>query len=288
VGGLARWLAHPTYQQLKRFEPWLRIVVPAMLAAFLAALAYVSVVQVSTSRTEAVSDAAGDIDVLAALVSTDMKRPDPAFATVRERLAAIVPKHAVRHGRYILVSDEAGLVVASLPPGLAAGVPLVDVLGPTQPLTTFAERAGVMQITVPGNIPSVATVRTLDHGLGQLAVVQPLTGVLAVWRAKTTSFLMLVGAAALVLAGIGTATVRRILSDPHGEPAAVLLKALGISRGRFVEAMDRLRALAAQPDERASPQLQSVFDGLSFNKARVLLSYWDWATRKAGPYAPRS
>jgi hypothetical protein len=42
VGGLARWLAHPTYQQLKRFEPWLRIVVPAMLAAFLAALAYVS------------------------------------------------------------------------------------------------------------------------------------------------------------------------------------------------------------------------------------------------------
>ncbi|MCZ8106041.1 MAG: ATP-binding protein [Burkholderiales bacterium] len=235
VGGLARWLAHPTYQQLKRFEPWLRIVVPAMLAAFLAALAYVSVVQVSTSRTEAVSDAAGDIDVLAALVSTDMKRPDPAFATVRERLAAIVPKHAVRHGRYILVSDEAGLVVASLPPGLAAGVPLVDVLGPTQPLTTFAERAGVMQITVPGNIPSVATVRTLDHGLGQLAVVQPLTGVLAVWRAKTTSFLMLVGAAALVLAGIGTAYFWQAWRAGHADALCDRVRHrldLALSRGR--------------------------------------------------------
>ena len=90
------------------------------------------------------------------------------------------------------------------------------------------------------------------------------------------------------LAGIGTATVHRILSDPHGEPAAVLLKALGISRGRFIEAMDRLRASNAQPDMRHPQELQSVFDGLSFNKARVLLSYWDWATRKAGPYAPRS
>ena len=90
------------------------------------------------------------------------------------------------------------------------------------------------------------------------------------------------------LAGIGTATVHRILSDPHGEPAAVLLKALGISRGRFIEAMDRLRASNAQPDVRHPQELQSVFDGLSFNKARVLLSYWDWATRKAGPYAPRS
>jgi uncharacterized protein (DUF2336 family) len=85
------------------------------------------------------------------------------------------------------------------------------------------------------------------------------------------------------LAGLAEATVRRILVDPHGEPVAVLFKALGLSRGRFVEVLDTLRREGLEPQE-----LQPVFDALSFNKARMLLSYWDWFTRKTGPYALRS
>jgi uncharacterized protein (DUF2336 family) len=82
------------------------------------------------------------------------------------------------------------------------------------------------------------------------------------------------------LAGLAEATVQRILADLHGEPVAVLFKALGLSRGRFIEAVDRLRT------EGSSGGLQPVFDALSFNKARMLLSYWDWSSRKTGPYAP--
>lgn len=85
------------------------------------------------------------------------------------------------------------------------------------------------------------------------------------------------------LAGLAEATVRRILSDPQGEPVAVLFKALGLSRGRFVEALERIRR-----ESQDAGELQPVFDALSFNKARMLLSYWDWFTRKTGPYAPRS
>ncbi|MHB2167815.1 sensor histidine kinase [Alsobacter sp. R-9] len=231
--GLARWLAHPSYQQLKRFEPWMRIVVPAMLAAFLITLAAVSWVQVSSSRTEVVSDAAGDIDVLAALVASDFRRAEGAGPA--ERLAALVPGHALRNGRTVLVTDETGTVVASLPKGAAVGVPLVDVLGPTQPLTTFAERAGVMLITVPGNVPSLATVRTLEHGYGQLAVVQPMVGVLTTWRTKTSSFLMLVGAAAVVLAGIGTAYFWQAWRAGHADALCDRVRHrldLALSRGR--------------------------------------------------------
>jgi uncharacterized protein (DUF2336 family) len=91
------------------------------------------------------------------------------------------------------------------------------------------------------------------------------------------------------LAGVDEATVHRILGDPYGEPAAVLFKALGLSRGRFAEAMESLRSGSGQEaDERDSGELQAVFDALSFNKARMLLGYWDWFTRKTGPYAPRS
>lgn len=87
------------------------------------------------------------------------------------------------------------------------------------------------------------------------------------------------------VAELAEGTVRRILSDRLGEPAAVLFKALGVSRSRFVEALARLRAagLAEESDPQA---LQAVFDGLSFTKARMLVTYWDWHTRKAGPYAP--
>lgn len=86
------------------------------------------------------------------------------------------------------------------------------------------------------------------------------------------------------LAAIDEATARRILADSHGEAAAVLLKALGVSRGRLSETMERLGA----GRERDPAEIQAVFDALSFNKARMLLGYWDWSTRKAGPYAPRS
>jgi hypothetical protein len=90
------------------------------------------------------------------------------------------------------------------------------------------------------------------------------------------------------LAGVAEATAQRILGDPYGEPVAVLFKALGLSRGRFVEAMDRLRSGGGPPEWRDSGELQAVFDALSFNKARMLLGYWDWFSWKTGPYAPRS
>lgn len=90
-----------------------------------------------------------------------------------------------------------------------------------------------------------------------------------------------------LLAGIDAATVERIFADEHGEALVVLLKALGLSRSRFDDALDQIRAATGllRPD-RPQVELKAVFDGLSFTKARVLLTYWDWFTRKAGPYAP--
>jgi hypothetical protein len=38
--------------------------------------------------------------------------------------------------------------------------------------------------------------------------------------------------------------------------------------------------------DRDVTDLQSMFETLSFNKARILLTYWDWAQGKTGPYAP--
>ena len=70
----------------------------------------------------------------------------------------------------------------------------------------------------------------------------------------------------------------------------MLLKAMGYGRGKFSEAMEKLQVSESgviRPG-RVVEELQSIFDGLSFNKARILLTYWDWFVRKAGPYAPRN
>lgn len=92
------------------------------------------------------------------------------------------------------------------------------------------------------------------------------------------------------MAGITKSTACRILSDTEGEPVTVLLKALGCTRARFEEALTRLRLSEAGVlrQDRNPEELQAIFDGLSFNKARILLTYWDWFMRNAGPYAPHN
>jgi len=92
------------------------------------------------------------------------------------------------------------------------------------------------------------------------------------------------------IGGISIDTAMRILADREGEPLTVLLKALGYARGKFAGTMDSLRKSESGilRSDRVVDDLQSLFDSLSFNKARILLTYWDWFVRQAGPYAPRN
>jgi hypothetical protein len=88
------------------------------------------------------------------------------------------------------------------------------------------------------------------------------------------------------LAGITQDTVERIFADSDGEAMVVLLKALGLGRSRIDDALDRIRAGTGLISEgRMQEELKAMFDALSFTKARVLLTYWDWFTRRVGPYS---
>ena len=80
----------------------------------------------------------------------------------------------------------------------------------------------------------------------------------------------------------------RIIADANGEPLTIALKAIGTNRVRFGEIIDILKAsdFGIIASGRNTAELQNIFDSMSFNKARVLLTYWDWAVMKSGPYAP--
>ena len=88
-------------------------------------------------------------------------------------------------------------------------------------------------------------------------------------------------------AKIKPATVERILQDDQGEPLMALLKVVGVPRSMLEADMPRLTKGAQRliDPSRSLAEVQAVFDQLSFTKARILLTYWDWSTTKSGPYA---
>jgi len=89
------------------------------------------------------------------------------------------------------------------------------------------------------------------------------------------------------MAGIKQNNARRIIADPGGEPLAITLKTIGLPRTMFNAEIEKCSKSpkAMLRNDRDLDELQIIFDSLSFNKARTLLTYWDWAVEKTGPYA---
>ncbi|MFO1088298.1 MAG: DUF2336 domain-containing protein [Hyphomicrobiales bacterium] len=95
-----------------------------------------------------------------------------------------------------------------------------------------------------------------------------------------------IGFATECLAGllrIRQRTAKRMIEDPEGEALAVALKLLGMNRALAAKTMTVLSKADNAPlrSDRDTQELQSIFDSLSTNKARVLVTYWDWASSLA-------
>jgi two-component system cell cycle sensor histidine kinase PleC len=210
--GVTRSIANPAFRRLEQYESWLRLAVPALLALFLVTLAASAWIQVRDSREETVLDAIGDIDIIGTLAAAKMgANPAPgtrqAANAQLSQLAQSMPPGALLKSRVLLLADAAGVVQATYPSGIVAPATLVELLGESQPLTFFADRAGVMTIRLADGKEGIATVRSLDHSGGQIAVVQPLPRVLSSWWARTIGQVSLLGAATVVLLGIGAAYI---------------------------------------------------------------------------------
>ena len=85
------------------------------------------------------------------------------------------------------------------------GRALIDLLGPSQPLTTFGAAAGTLEITLPDGAPAFATVRSLQNPLGVVAVVETATSALAGWRSSTALTITLSATTGFVVLILGFA-----------------------------------------------------------------------------------
>ncbi len=84
------------------------------------------------------------------------------------------------------------------------------------------------------------------------------------------------------LARVSESSAHRIITDPSGEPLTIVFKAIGISRAEFAATVESWRSSPAAMlrEDRDTEELTTLFDQLSYNKARVVLTYWDWLSRK--------
>lgn len=91
-------------------------------------------------------------------------------------------------------------------------------------------------------------------------------------------------------AGLRGVLARQILSDPGGEPLAVLYKHAGARRADFQDLCDRTRHLGlSHLAQKADFEALSVlFDRLSRGQAHMAITYWDWRAAGIGPYASKA
>jgi two-component system cell cycle sensor histidine kinase PleC len=203
--GALRELAFKTrrlgFLPIARLETWILWGLPAVALLFVASTITIVSVMTRDAYDEAIARAFSDLELLAEVVTADLKA-SARGAKPRDTSAALaqaLPSRGLAPGQHVLLTDPEGRIVAARPDGHDLGAPLTDYLGATQPLTVFAEKAGVLRIDLADGTQALATVHTLAAPFGQVAIAHPLPSILAEWRNDMLRTVGLGSVAVLVL-----------------------------------------------------------------------------------------
>jgi two-component system cell cycle sensor histidine kinase PleC len=210
IQGLAKSIAKPAYRRLLHAEPLLRRAVPALIIAFLITICVGAVVEVLEQRRQAMRDARQAIEALADQITLSLEYTGRDLRGNPNRNSAaierVMPAWAAAADRLVLVADADGTIIASYPNDpQRLGRPILDLLGPAQPLTTFGAAAGTLEIALPDGVAALATVRGLRNPLGAVAVVQTQSDALAAWRSSTALTITLSATTSFVVLILGFA-----------------------------------------------------------------------------------
>jgi two-component system, cell cycle sensor histidine kinase PleC len=217
---------------------WLKRAAFVASAVCLLSLAAFAVTLMSAAQDQVVEEATGDFEVFAHGVWRDLadRIQSNAQSSLREPLTKFLPGRATSRGRRVLVTDDHGHVAAAAPPLEAKdAMTLTDILGAEQVLTEFADKAGVMRVTLADGTPALATVQRLPAPYGQVAMIYPLDNVLGEWRAIAGKYAVIFALTTLMLLAIVFAYFRQSRRRQAAEEVnAVIRRRLdaALSRGR--------------------------------------------------------
>ncbi|WP_299812006.1 PAS domain-containing sensor histidine kinase [uncultured Roseibium sp.] len=202
-------------ESLSRTDGFMRRAIPGLAILFIVILAMFRTGELINSFSETRQTAQSTLSLMATVVANSLgdaeaALPEAGYRTILKRnLANSLPAGATSKGRIFLVTDETGKIVASAPPQPALeNRPVTDILSPSQPLTVFGARAGVLSVPADigggdGDEQVLATVHYLDGRLGMIAVLQPESQIFVEWRDElSTNVTLFVGTSLVLLAMI--------------------------------------------------------------------------------------
>jgi len=199
---------------LARSDSLMRRIIPGLAIIFIIILALFRAGELAGDYTQTHENAQTTLSLMATVVAGGLAADESALSeagyrtTLKRLLADSLPAGATSQGRIYLIADQSGTVVASAPvqPALE-GRPISDLLGPSQPLMVFGDRAGVMPVATNlggsrGEEQVLATVRHLDGRLAMIAVLQPESAIFAKWRDDLSANVTLFVGTSLVLLAV--------------------------------------------------------------------------------------
>ncbi|MEM9277554.1 MAG: ATP-binding protein [Pseudomonadota bacterium] len=207
VAGYARQLSHPAYENLLRSETFLRRLVPVLIVLF---LGIVAVARWSTLQTQAEyirSSTDAEMHFIAELIEEritsgfDTSEGPAGNIQLQNILADAVPSRFLDLRRKITITDQSGIVTATLPysPELH-GQTLDAILGDVVLLTTFGERAQSRTVTLADDTKALAVHRIFSNGLGGATLTQPESETFSDWRKEVSlNVTLFVGTSSILL-----------------------------------------------------------------------------------------
>ncbi len=181
-------------------ERFARAGVPLTAFLLICAIVCAFVVYALQTRERAIADATQEIDLLARYLAHEVNtRP------VTGSLEQMLPAWVAAKQRRVFVSDQNGFIAGAAPAAAMSAARLADKLGAAAPVAFLSENAGPMRTRLETGEDALVVARNLGAPFGQVAVVQPLAGALAGWRATTQrnsiiAGLLIAALAALIIA----------------------------------------------------------------------------------------
>ena len=218
-------------------EAWLRYLAPAFALIFLALLAIAAVAHLRAERSRAIDAAARELDLRASVLAM---RVDQTIAATPNLSPAEVLRNVLNATEpnptgEIMLAGPDGQILASEPAIEGNGATLNALLGVGQPLTTLAEKAGVMRIDAADGEDEFATVRSLHPPLAQLAFTMRVGALLMPWREAAIITALLLASTSVVLIGATAAYVTQIRRAREREQIARRARMrvdMALNRGR--------------------------------------------------------
>ena len=215
-----------TFRLSRDFEPIARWGVPTALVMFLVVLVAISFSYSIAEQERIVAGATADVELAAAVIADeiDMRlREQPGMAPA-DILARSLPRHALSRGQRVFLSDQSGTIIASFPDLRASGS-IIDHVGASQALTVFAEKAGVMRLTLPSGVQALATSHALQGSFaGLVTIVHPLDDVLGDWRTGVYRTLILLATTGAVLAALALAYFSQVTKARQADSSCRIMR----------------------------------------------------------------